>query len=107
METGCYCRRVTLKLDTDAVRSLGRDTTRLAETLLVEAKGAEASLSEVSSATEQKDVQTAVDEMLQTLRTAHAGVIRGLQGFGTELQMTADVFEDADAQLATKVPVEQ
>lgn len=95
-----------LEIDADAVRRLGRDTGRLAESLAVEAQGAEASLSEVSSCTEQKDVRAAVDELLRTLRTAHAGVIKGLQGFGAELEMTADAVEETDRKLASKVPTE-
>lgn len=95
-----------LKIDADAVRGLGRDTRRLAESLAVEAQGAEASLSDVSSGTDQEDLQAAVDELLQTLRTAHAGVIRGLTGFGAELEMTADAVEETDRKLADKVPTE-
>jgi hypothetical protein len=93
-----------LSFDADAVRALGRDTGRLAENLLVEAKGAEASLTEASSSTGQEDVQVAVDELLQTLRTAHAGVIQGLMGFGAELEAAADAVEQTDQKLAAKVP---
>lgn len=95
-----------LKFDADAVRALGRDAGRLAEVLAVEASGAETSLSEVSSSTGQEDVQTAVGELLRTLKSTHLGVVQGLRGFGAELAMTADAVEDADRKLAAKVPTE-
>lgn len=95
-----------LRFDAAAVRGLGRDAGRLADGLAIEALGAEASLSAVSSDTGQEDVQAAVDDLLQTLRTAHAGVIQGLRGFGAELTMTADAVEETDRKLAATVPTE-
>lgn len=93
-----------LDFDADAVRGLARDTRRLADGLVTEAQGAEASLLDASTSAAQDDVTTAVDELLQTLRTAHAGVIRGLRGFGAELEMAAGAVEDTDRRLASKVP---
>jgi hypothetical protein len=93
-----------LDFDADAVRGLGRDAKRVADSLAVEVHGAEASLSSVSSGTSQDDVKSAIDDLLRTLKGAHSGVVTGLRGFGTELEMTAAVVEATDRTLASKVP---
>ena len=97
---------MTFDFDADAVRGLGRDTRRLADSLAIEAQGAETSLSSVSSGTSQDDVKSAVDDLLRTLKSAHTGVVEGLKGFGTELEMTADVVEATDRELASRVPAD-
>jgi len=97
---------MNLKMDTEAVRGFGRDMGRLAESLAVETSGAEASLTEVSAGADQKDVRAAVDDLLDTLKNAHVGVLRGMTGFGAELEMAADVVEETDGKLADKVPTD-
>lgn len=102
--TCCYDRAVSFDFDADAVRGLGRDARRLADSLEIEAQGAEASLSNVSSSTSQDDVKSAVDDLLRTLKSAHVGVVHGLKGFGAELEMTAAAVEATDRELASRAP---
>lgn len=100
----CYLRDVDLHVDADAVRALGRGTRHVADVVAAETRGAEAALREASAATGQDDLVAAIDQLQQTLRTAHAGVARGLVGFGAELEMAAEAFETTDRELAAAVP---
>jgi hypothetical protein len=95
---------VDLHVDADAVRALGRGTRRLADVVAGEARGAESALAQASAATGQDDLAAAIEQLQQTLTTAHAGVARGLLGFGAELEMAAESFEVTDRELAAEVP---
>lgn len=93
-----------LRVDTAMVHGGGRQIQLLTDHLVSTMSAAESTLRSAAENVGQPAVRTALDELLETLRSTHQRVTTGIDVFAREVQIAAEVYEQQDAELADAVP---
>ncbi|KAA1380540.1 type VII secretion target [Aeromicrobium fastidiosum] len=95
---------MNLRVDTDVVRGGGKQVQTMADRLVSTFSSAESSLRAAADDIGQPALETALAELLTTLKRTHPQIATNLGAFASEVTMAADAIDQTDIALADSVP---